>query len=83
MDHLLECDTRKEAAFSQSESGADGKKTRVVLDQTHETARETPHDHNGGNPNARARELHHHVGRDLGQHVEGEEDGQGNLGERQ
>ena len=46
---------------------------------THQCRADTPADHDKRDPQRRTSALHHHVGRDFSQDVEGEEDGQSNL----
>jgi len=75
----VEGDTREETTLSETEGSTSSKETVVVLHDTEEGSGNTPENHDEGDPECGTSALHHHVGRDLSQDVEGEEDGQCNL----
>lgn len=73
---LLVRDTGEQTSLCDTESGASGHESWVVLDDAHKTANNTPGNHDGRDPDGRAGGLHHQVGRDLSCDVERKEDGQ-------
>lgn len=76
---LTEGDTGEETTLSETKSGTSSKQSVVVLYNTEKSGANTPNDHDERDPESGTSALHHHVTRDLSEHVEGEEDGQGNL----
>lgn len=75
----VEGHTGEETTLSQTESSTSSEQAMVVLNNTEESGSDTPENHDEWNPECGASSLHHHVGRNLSQDVEGEEDGQCNL----
>jgi hypothetical protein len=66
---------RKKTSFGKAEKDACDKKTRVILDNTHQRHHDTPSDHNCRKPNARSELLEEEVGGDFEGGVCEEEDG--------
>ena len=77
--HSLEGDSWEQAPFGKTEKGASNHKSTVGLGDAHEDACDSPKDHDAWDPDGRAGQFHHQVGRNFSGNVKGKEDRQGIL----
>jgi len=72
----VEGDTGEETGLSGTEEDTSDKETLEVGDNTHKSHDNTPGDHDDRKPHGRTPGLHDHVGGNLAEDVEDEEDGE-------
>lgn len=75
----VEGNTREQTTLCDTESSTSNQETGIALHDTHEGCDNGPNNHDEGNPERRTRLLHHQVGRNFSENVEGEEDGKSDI----